>query len=353
MARFDAPPEIRALADARARARRARDWATADSLKAEIESAGWKVVDAGTMYDLVLAVPPDVVEDGVTRYGASSSVPSRLGEAEVGLASVVIVVEDEAAPEVGRLLREVEAHAPDGVQVVVVANGVGEALGEALDAVDSVDPGAPGVVTEVVHLAARTGRAAALNAGTRRAMAPVVIWLDSSVAIDGDPVSPLVRALEDEGVAVAGPVGLVADDPSSFETAPPDATDVAAIDGRLLAFRRVDYAERGPLDEGFAHPSSLDAWWSLVLRDGWFSMDADGAAGGLPTGEEDLGTADSETGFDPETVRPRRAVQLATLPVTLPAGPVPAAPDGADERARKRNRYRLLKRFASRRDLLA
>jgi hypothetical protein len=344
MARFDAPPEVRALADARARARRARDWATADSLKAEIESAGWKVVDTGTMYDLELAVPPDIVEAGVTRYGASSSVPSRLGEAAVGLASVVIVVEDEAAPDVGRLLRELEAHAPDGVQVVVVANGVDETLGHALDAVDSVDPGAPGFVTEVVHLAVRTGRAAALNAGTRRAMAPVVIWLDSDVAIDGDPISPLVLALDDAGVAVAGPVGLVADDPSSFEPAAPRATDVTAIDGRLLAFRRVDYAERGPLDEGFAHPSSLDTWWSLVLRDGWFALDD------ADDGAEAWAADEALPVFDPDAVRPRRAVQVADLPVRL--GPRGEDTTAAGARLRKRNRYRLLKRFATRRDLV-
>ncbi len=52
MPRDVAPPEIVALAEARAAARRARDWTTADDLLAEIQAAGWRVVDSGTMYDL-------------------------------------------------------------------------------------------------------------------------------------------------------------------------------------------------------------------------------------------------------------------------------------------------------------
>ncbi len=40
-----APAEIIALADARANAKAARDWARADSLRAEIDAAGWTVVD--------------------------------------------------------------------------------------------------------------------------------------------------------------------------------------------------------------------------------------------------------------------------------------------------------------------
>ena len=77
MADDEAPPEIRALADARAAARRARDWTTADALRDEIEAAGWRVVDAASLYTLERATAPDVVEDGVPRYGSSASVPSR------------------------------------------------------------------------------------------------------------------------------------------------------------------------------------------------------------------------------------------------------------------------------------
>src|SRR4030067_374940 len=66
------------------------------------------------------------------------------------------------------------ARAPDGPQLVVVANGSSDAQAAGLAALDAVDPGAPGISTEVVWTSERLGPAAALNAGLRRAAAPVV-----------------------------------------------------------------------------------------------------------------------------------------------------------------------------------
>ena len=48
-----APAEIVALADARATAKANRDWATADSLRAEIDAAGWTVLDGKDGYKIV------------------------------------------------------------------------------------------------------------------------------------------------------------------------------------------------------------------------------------------------------------------------------------------------------------
>jgi cysteinyl-tRNA synthetase len=326
MTRDVAPEPIRAVADARAVARRARDWATADRLKAEIEAAGWKVVDIGTLYDLVRAAPPDVVEDGVMRYGSSTSVPSRLDDQPIGMASVVVVAGDRSS-EVGPLVRGLVGHAPDGTQVVVVANGLAAPDAATLVALDAADPGAPGVVMDVVSTSARLGYAAALNAGIRQAAGPVVVLADGRLVPSGDLVTPLVAVLEDQAVAVAGRWGIVSDDMRRWRAAPDGTRDADAIDGSLLAFRRADYRDRGPLDERFDDPASLDAWWSLVLRD-----PADDAAAGEP---------------------PRRAVQLWDLPVMRPRPePVPAGTDREADRLARRNAYRLLKRFATRLDLL-
>ncbi len=57
----DVPAEIDALAMARSRERIARRWAEADRLRAEIEAAGWRVIDTGTAYELVPAHPPTIV----------------------------------------------------------------------------------------------------------------------------------------------------------------------------------------------------------------------------------------------------------------------------------------------------
>lgn len=321
-----APQAIVDLAERRATARRAGDWATADGHRAAIEAAGWRIIDIGTLYDLERAAPADASVNGVPHYGSSASVPSRLGEAPVGTASVVIVATDWAE-DLARTVRWLVARSPDGTQLVVVANAPSEDQATALADLDATDPGAPGVVTEVVWTAGRLAHAAAVNAGIRRAVAPVVVLLDTSVEAQGDLVSALVAALADATVAVAGPFGLVTEDLGRFDPAPDDATDVAAISGLALAFRRSDFVTRGPLDERFVLPDSVDAWWSLTLRD--------------PPGDRDEGAA------------PRRAVQVGGVPTARHLRRPAAWMSAADrERQAKRNRYRVLKAFATRRDLL-
>ena len=321
----EAPAEIIALADARADARRARDWSAADALLDRILAAGWKVGDSGTMYDLERAAAPDVALGAVVRYGSSASVPSRLDETPVGVASVVMVATDWP-DDIARTLRALVAHSPDGTQLIVVANGPSEAQSAALEGLDAADPGAPGIATEVVWTAGRLGWATALNVGVRRAMAPVVILLDTSVEPGGDLVSAIAGALDDATVGVAGPFGLVSEDLRRFEEAPEGAIDVDAIEGYALGFRRDDYVARGPLDEHFAFYRNLDVWWSLVLRD-----------------------HDDEAGDAP----PRRAVRVAGVAVTRHAHRGWASlPAEERDRHSKKNFYRVLKRFATRRDLL-
>jgi hypothetical protein len=313
-----APPEVDALAMARSRARIARDWSEADRLRAEIEAAGWKVVDVGTAYDLMPAHPPTIVDEGKPRYGRSDDVPSRLDDAPVGLASVVVVATDWPQ-DLERTLSGLREHAPDSVQIVIVGDGPSPDEATALDELEAIEPGEPGVRTEVVRTSERLGWAAALNAGIRRAGAPVVVILDTSVEPRGDVISPLVAALDDPTIAVAGGVGLVTGDMRRFEEAGP--SDVDAIEAYCLAFRRADYAARGPLDEKFRFYRNLDIWWSLVLRD------------------------------EGEGNPPRRAVAVELPLVRHEHRAWSSTPEAERTRLSKRNFYRILDRFGQRTDL--
>jgi GT2 family glycosyltransferase len=305
------PVEVQVAADARAEARRVRDWETADRLRAQIEAAGWKVIDEGTSSRLEPAHPPDVVEDGIVRHGASASVPSRLEEPPTGIASVILVATDWP-DDLARALDGLRAHAHAGTQVIVVANDPSEAQAAALPAEDES--------LEVVRTSARLGWAAALNAGIRRAAADTVVLLDTSVEPEGDLVTTLVGALADASVAVTGAPGIVSSDLRHFEAAP--AGDVDAIEGYCQAFRRDDYRERGPFDERFRYYRNLDIWWSLVLRD---------------EGEE---------------APPRRALAL-DLPIRIHEHRGWTSVTEAErDRLSKRNFYRIIDRFGHRRDLL-
>lgn len=316
-----APDHVRAWARARASARAGRDWPEADRLRVEIEAAGWRIVDRGTDFSLEPAHPADVVDDGRTRYGSSAAVPSRLEEAATVAASVIVLAGDQPA-DLARALDGLRRHAPDGTQVVIVADGSSPAQDLALLAGDG--PAAAeigGQQPEIVWTSAPLGHAAALNAGLRRASGTVVILLDTSVEPTGDLVGPLSAALADPSVAVAGGWGIVSDDLRRFEDAP--AGDVDAIEGYLLAFRRADVLARGMLDEHFKFYRNLDIWWSLVLRD------------------EGPGRV------------PRRAIRIDQPAANRHEHRGYTSLEPAErDRLSKRNFYRIIDRFGGRRDLL-
>jgi hypothetical protein len=304
------PEEVLSAAHARSAARAARDWAEADRIRGEIEAAGWKVVDRGTDFALEPARPPTIEDGDVVRYGASLDVPERFDEAPVGLATVVLVETDWPA-DTERALAALRAHAPEGTSMVVVADAPSDEKERALP------PGDEDL--EIVRTSQRLGTAPAINIGVRRASGPVVIVLDTSLEPTGDVVTPLVRALDDATVGVAGGFGIASADLRSFEDAP--AGDVTAIEGYAIAFRRTDAAARGPLDERFRFYRNLDIWWSLVLRD-----EGEGAA-------------------------PRRAVAV-DIPATRHEHRGWASlPEAERERLSKRNFYRIIDRFGHRRDL--
>jgi cysteinyl-tRNA synthetase len=318
------PDEILTAAHDRARARRERDWPEADRLREVIEAAGWKIVDRGTDFALVPAAAPTVEETGgVVRYGSSRDVPSRLDEPSSGLATVVLVATDWPA-DVDRAIAGLVTHSPEGLSIVVVADGASAeqeaALVTAAAALDSeIEATGVGPSIEIVRTAERLGQAAALNAGLRRATGPVVIVLDTSVEPTGDIVGPLVRALDDMTVGVSGGWGVVSDNLRQFRDAP--AGDVDAIEGYALAYRREDAAARGPLDEHFRFYRNLDIWWSLVLRD------------------------------EGEDRQPRRAVAVDLPAIRHEHRGWASVPEAERERLSKRNFYRIIDRFGWRLDL--
>lgn len=315
------PDEIAALARERAAARVGREYARADALRAEIEAAGWRVVDRGTAYQLEPAAPPTIRDVDVVRYGSAAGVPSVL-ETPSTAAFTVLLPADDWPDDLTRMLGGIRAHAPAGTQVVIVANDPSPVQAARLD------PGSPdlepiaGSAPELLWTSARLGKAAATNIGLQRARGSVVVLAETCMQPIGDALEPLAAALADPGVAVAGSSGLVSADLRHFADAP--GPDVVAIGAGWLAFRRADLPALGPLDERFVIDRYLDVWWSLVLRAG------------------------------PDSTRPpRRAVRL-DLPLIRhePRGSRTLAAAERD-RMSKRNFYRVMDRFRDRTDLVS
>ncbi len=228
--------------------------------------------------------------------------------------TVVLVTTDANVDLVERSVAGLmQHHGPDLEIVVVVEDPAPELWASLVSLTPRV---------ELVGTSTRLGAAALLNCGLRRASGAVVAFMEPALVVTGDVVTPILAALEDPGVAVVGRSGARTEDFRAFDPVGPES-DPTVIDGALLAFRREDGRALGPLDEEFGDAYLLDAWWSLVLRDGGDDQPA------------------------------RRARAIPDLPLLHDDGGLAAGGAVADRRARKRNQYRLLDRFRGRSDLAA
>jgi hypothetical protein len=289
-----APPEIITLAEDRASARAAREWSSADELKARIEAAGWRVVDDGTAFTLHPTRPPDVVEEGQTLYGAVESVPSRLAEPNSAEVTVVIIATgDTASPNAS--LDALQAHCAAGTEVLAVVDGSVAVTAPTAEVIRTVEPFSPGD---------------ALQAALQRATGAVIVVLEPECLPVGDILSPLAEALGDPSVGIAAIDGLLSVDLHRY--GPAALGDVTTVRSGCYAFRRADAITRGPIDGRLGLRGSVAAWWGLLLRD-------EGA----------------------ETP-PRRALVIE-LPLQRP-GEEAALPDDHARRAR-RDGYRIADRF--------
>jgi GT2 family glycosyltransferase len=258
-----------------------------------LRAGGWDVVDSATGSELqALKAPPS-------------------GEPKAAARAVtMLAVVHGWQPDAERWLFSVFTHCKADFEAVVVDN--------------SDDPRIAGWLKNraaerlrVVSLQPPLGFAAAVNAGIEAAAGEVVVLFDPGVALEGDAVTPLIGALEDPSVAIAGPFGLRGRGTlKEFdESAGPE---VDAIEGYCMAFRRADALAVEGFDPRFRFYRMADVEFSFRLRD-----------------------------------RGGRAVVLPDLPVVRHEHRLwESTEPGERERLSKRNTYRFLDRWREREDLL-
>jgi len=244
----DVPREVVRLAEERAAARTAKDFAQADTLRDRIAEAGWTVVDQPDGYRLESPTdePPPAVRDRPI--------------------DIVSVLEDE--PDMDVSVHWVCEGWPEDIERAIAglrAHEGGRTIQYIVADVTDRDPGAWGDGVEVVWLEEGTGWGAARNAGLKRSRGRTVIVMDGSVEPTGDVFGPIEMALEDDGVGLCGPFGIVTHDLREFDEA--RGGDVDAIEGYLMAFRRETMLAAGLFDEKFKWYRTADIEYSFRVRD--------------------------------------------------------------------------------------
>jgi hypothetical protein len=253
VAPVSAPDDVVQLANERAAARSAKDFATADELRDRILERGWVVVDGPGGFEL----QPAAAGDGSEPI-PPGDVVSTLDEDPTFDVSVQWVCEGWLE-DIDRAMTAFRANAGTRRLQFVVADVTGEAVGRW--------EGDDGV--EALWLTPGTGWAAARNAGLKRSRAPIVMAVDGSIEPTGDAFSPIETALEDPATGVCGPFGIVTSDLRGFDEAS-DPGPCDAVEGYLMAFRRDVFAAVGGFDERFRWYRTADIDWSFRVKDGGF-----------------------------------------------------------------------------------
>ena len=271
--------------------RRERKFAEADAIREQLRAAGWDVVDSAEGSELqAIKAPPQ-----------AQATPR---------AVTLLTVVHGWQPDGERWLLSVFTHTRADFEAVVVDNS-GDAR------IRGWLAGRAAERLRVITLDPPLGFASAVNAGIEAASGTVIVLFDPGVELTGDAITPLVDALADPGVAVAGAFGLRAKGTlKEFEESA--GPDVDAIEGYCMAFRREDARAIDGFDPKFRFYRMADVEFSFRLRD-----------------------------------RGGRAVVVPGLPVERHEHRLWEATEPAErERLSKRNTYRFLDRWRDREDLI-
>ncbi len=252
--RDDAPAAVVDRAERHVAARRARDFARADTLRAV---DGWRVEDHGPR---VLLARADRRLGPRARRTISSAreLPDRRAERPTRSWSIGLLTNEWPA-DVERCVRSVVRVLPSDAELLVLDQGSGEPTKARIDRLASDQR------VRIVHADRDLGEGAGRNALLRIARGRLVLQLDPSVELTGDLFAVLEQALSDRTVGAVGPWGLRTTDLKHFDEV--TAGECHAIQGYCLATRRGTLIEIGGFDERYRFYRNLDIALSCAIRE--------------------------------------------------------------------------------------
>ena len=195
--------------------------------------------------------------------GGSELRPLRAAESSAAPAQpravTVLTVVHGWKPDAERWLLSVFTHVKADFEAVVVDNSGDAGIAAWLH-------GRAAERLRVIRLDPPLGFGVAVNAGIEAAAGEICVLLDQGVELTGDAISPLLAALQDPAVVVAGPFGARARPGlKEFDASP--GPDVDAIEGYCMAFRRSDALAVGGFDPKFRFYRIADIEFSFRLRE--------------------------------------------------------------------------------------
>jgi GT2 family glycosyltransferase len=250
------PADILALSHERDILRRRGQYDRADTLKRQIEEAGYAIKD--NPHGAHLIILPSIEVDG-NIYRTARQLPSLLDEADTCLFSVNILAHN-TFEQTQRCLESVLRFAGNtAIEVILVDNASDDGLSIWADVIQHND-----ARVHVVRVSRTMGEAEARNIGLKRSRGRYILLLDSSVELNGDIFTPLAEKLADDHVGITGLRGLHTDDLRHFEE---NQQQAEVVDTLCMAFRRGLLQQVGLFDEGYRFPRYMDIDFNFAVRD--------------------------------------------------------------------------------------
>ena len=243
--------------DAWRAARSAGDYRRADGLLATLRDAG--IHPLGPPNSRAYPAPWAPSRGRPAPLSTASDVPSLVDAPDTRDVTVSILTHgypDDVQRCLDALLRHAGGHR---VEIIAVDNDADDATRAVLREVADRD-----ARIRVLRTDHRFGEAEGRNAALRGAHGRVVLLLDTGVEVSGDIFGPLLTALADPTVGVAGRWGVRSLDLRDFAAS--DEIEVDAVEGYLFAFRRADLRWLGGLDEHFRFYRNLDIYTSFQFK---------------------------------------------------------------------------------------
>ncbi len=258
------PSEIAAQVRQHEELRRRTDYQHSDQIRHQLATVGYNVRDTARG-PLVLPRP---LEDEFVVLSSSGDAPDHTRKADAFEFSVNLLAHN-SREDLNRCIQSICRHTHHhDIELVIVDNGsTDDTLAYLQQLARQNDLRAEDgrrIGLQVLFADHNMGFAAGRNATMRASRGCYIVLIDTSIEVKGDIWEPLVTALSDSAIGVVGPYGLVTEDLREFHESP--GSDVDAIEGYLMAFRRELLPEVGWIDERFRFYRLMDIYLSFFFK---------------------------------------------------------------------------------------
>ena len=259
-ATHEVPSQVGAHVERRSSFRSSHSYDEADALREHISSHGYVVQDQADGASVRPKTPLERMQGQFATISSPKEVLSYLDEPptlDFSMVSVVSDYKDDVQRVTRSALKWAEGH---NAELVVVDNGSTDGTSEWLEELRASDSR-----VNVVHADHVLGEGAAKNIGLMQCRGRTVLFLDPSVEVVGDILTPVDHWLDDERISMVGPWGVCTDDIHHFHDEVTSG-ESDAMQAYCQGFRRSLVNEVGLMRECFRFYRNLDLDFSFQMK---------------------------------------------------------------------------------------